>query len=159
MQEENNRETEGKKMMKRKQTFHNDLTVPRKFHCSKWRHDQDTVLWIKLEEAQDLGLQFWQTKSNAIVVYNPVPPQCICKVVAKMNLRAIFERVPEPQPPPNVILKSHWQVQQQQQLAKPSSGKPGKRDWDAATSHRESPQDDDRVEITTSIFQQDGSQN
>ena len=51
-----------------------------------------------------------------------------------------------------MILKSHSHVQQQQhQFAKPSSGKPGKRDWDAATSHRESPQDDDRVEITTSV--------
>ena len=40
--------------------------VPRKFHhCSKWRHDQDAVYWIKLKRAQDLGLQFWQTKSNA----------------------------------------------------------------------------------------------
>ena len=124
--------------MKRKQTCHNDLTVPSKFHyCSKWRHDQDAVFWIKLEEAQDLGPQVWQTKSNAIVVYNPVHPQCIFKVIAKMNMRAIFERVPEPQPPPNVILKSHSHVQQQQQqqFAKPSSGKPGKRDWGAATSH------------------------
>ena len=145
-------------MTKRKHTFHIDLTVPRKFHCSKWRHDQDAVFWIKFEEALDLELQFWQTKSNAFVVYNPAAPQCMFKVIAKNHMRTIFERLPEHRPPPKVIPKSQWQVQQQQ-FAKPSSGKPGKRDWDAATSRRESFHDDDRVEITNSIFQQDRSQN
>ena len=75
------------------------------------------------------------------------------KVIAKNNMRTICERLPEPQPAPKVILKSHAHVQQQWQFAKPSSGKPGNRDWDAATSHREHPHDDDR------IFQQDRSQN
>ena len=39
--------------------FHEDMTVARKFHyCSKWKHDQDAVCWVKLVEAQDLGLRF-----------------------------------------------------------------------------------------------------
>ena len=28
--------------------IHDDMTVPRMFHyCSKWRHDQDAVYWVK----------------------------------------------------------------------------------------------------------------
>ena len=56
--------------------IHDDMTVPRKFHdCSKWRHDQDAVCWVKWKEAQYLGLQCWQTKSDAIVVYQHVPSE------------------------------------------------------------------------------------
>ena len=84
------------KIMERKQTFHNDLTVPGKFHyCSKWRHDQDAVFWINLEETQDLQLEFWQTKSNAIVVLLctiKCHHKVFLKVIAKNNMRTIFER-------------------------------------------------------------------
>ena len=51
-----------------------NLAIPRKFHCcSKWRHHQDAVFWIKLVEVQNLGLQFGQTKSNAVIVYQTLP--------------------------------------------------------------------------------------
>ena len=59
-----------------------------------------------------------------------------------------------PRPAPRVILRSSWQMQQQQQQkqwAGQSPGKPG-RDRDYTECRNEIPQDDDQVEITTSIF-------
>ena len=62
--------------------YHDRLDVARKFdYCSKWRYDQDVVFCITLKEAQDLGLEFWQTKSNAVIVYQTLPKQCIFRVV------------------------------------------------------------------------------
>ena len=39
--------------------------------------------WIRLSRAQDQGLKFWQTKSDTIIVRNPVPADCINKVIAQ----------------------------------------------------------------------------
>ena len=40
---------------------------PRKVHHhSHWRNDQNAVYWVELSRAQDLRLQFGQTKSNGI---------------------------------------------------------------------------------------------
>ena len=55
-----------------------DLSKPRKEHYhSKWKLRQDAVYWINLARAQDKGLQFWQTRSHAIIVCNSVPTDCI----------------------------------------------------------------------------------
>ena len=55
-----------------------DYTIPQKVHYhSNWKRDQDAVHWIKLSRAQDQGLRFWQTKSHAIIVHNPMPADCI----------------------------------------------------------------------------------
>ena len=56
-------------------SFHKDVTIPKKFHyCSKWRNGQDAVQCVTLEEAQKLGLQFWQTKSNALCIQSRLAP-------------------------------------------------------------------------------------
>ena len=57
---------------------------------------------------QDLGLQFGQTKSHGMIVYQTAPPECVCKGIAKRDKEIIFDRLPEAQPAPKVILKSHW---------------------------------------------------
>ena len=60
--------------------------VPRKFHyCSKWRHDQDAAYWIKLKRAQDWGLQFWQTRSYAILVHNPMHLNASLRLLPEMD--------------------------------------------------------------------------
>ena len=86
------------------EAVHGDMTVPRKFHyCSRWRHDQDAVYWRNLKKAQDLVLQFWQTKSNAVIVHDPVLPECIFKVIArvdkKCSTRDCLHRCPHPRLP------------------------------------------------------------
>ena len=66
-----------------------------------WRGDQNAVFWVKLSRAQDLGLQFWQTKSNAIIVHQSVPHQCIERVVGDDGGRIIFQRILTPKRRPN----------------------------------------------------------
>ena len=64
--------------------------------------------WIHLKTAPDRGLACSQTRSNAIILDNPVPADCLEKVVRaktphqKINL--------SPRLPTKVILKSAWQV-------------------------------------------------
>ena len=88
-----------------------DYTVPQKVqyhsHC-----------WIKLSWAQDQGLQFWQTKSHAIIAHSPVPAD-LHLLISKTEI----EYCPKdsqtldstPRPAPKVSLKSNLHSQQQQQ--------------------------------------------
>ena len=47
-----------------------DHTIPQKVHFhSRWRRKQNAVYWVKMSRAQDQGLQFWQTKSYAIIAH------------------------------------------------------------------------------------------
>ena len=62
----------------------------------------------KWKKAQDLGLQFGQTKSHGMIVYQTAPPECVCKELAKRDKETIFDKLHEAQPAPKVILKSHW---------------------------------------------------
>ena len=44
------------------------IKKPRKLNYQiHWRHEQDSVCWIHLSKAQDVGPDFWQTGSNAIM--------------------------------------------------------------------------------------------
>ena len=61
--------------------------------------------WVNLARAQDKGLRFWQTRSNAVIVNNSVPSHCIYKVVSQERERTSFETLATPRPPPKVVLK------------------------------------------------------
>ena len=50
---------------------------------SHWKRNQDATYWVKRSRAQDQGLQFWQTKSHAIIVHSPVPADCIHRVISQ----------------------------------------------------------------------------
>ena len=82
---------------------------------SQWKRYQDAVYWIKFPRAQDQGLQFWPTKSFAIIVHSPVPAECIYRVICQNGDRILFGRLSTPRPAPKVALKSNWHSQQQQQ--------------------------------------------
>ena len=59
-----------------------DLTKPRvAVFKNNWKVHQNTVYWCNLKVAQKKGLQFYQTRSNAIVFYNTLFAICIEKVV------------------------------------------------------------------------------
>ena len=65
-----------------------DFKEPRKVHCQiHWRLEQDAVYWIHLSSAQDADLEFWQTRSNAIITYQSVPKECVVKVVSESGKR------------------------------------------------------------------------
>ena len=68
-----------------------DYTVPQKVHYhSHWKRDQDVVYRVKLSRAQDQGLQFWQTKSQAIILNDPVLAECIYKVISQNGDRFVM---------------------------------------------------------------------
>ena len=84
-------------------------TVPQKAPIeTRWKRNQDA----RWKEAQDQGLQFWQTKSFAIMAYFTIPGDWIDRVTAQNGDRVFFERLATP-------TKRNWQSQQQQQEQQP----------------------------------------
>ena len=70
-----------------------DNKKPRKVKYQiHWRPEQDAVCWIHLSTAQDAGLEFWQTGSNAMITYQSVPKECVVKVVSESVKRELFAR-------------------------------------------------------------------
>ena len=60
-----------------------DLTKPRlaSFKQKKWTRHQDTVYWVDIRLAQRKGLKFYQTRCNAIILYDTLLAYYISKVV------------------------------------------------------------------------------
>ena len=83
--------------------FHRKL-VPCVTRC---KHDQDAVYWTRLSKAQDQELEFWQTKSFAIMTYATIPGHCVDRVTSQNGDRVIFERLATPRPAPKVKLQSY----------------------------------------------------
>ena len=80
-----------------------DFTVPQKApHVTKWKYDQNAVFWVRLSKAQDQGLEFWQTKSFAIMIYATIPGDCIDRVTSQNGERVIFKRLETPWPVPKI---------------------------------------------------------
>ena len=51
-----------------------DSQNPRKVqYNTKWNVFRDAIYWITLRQAQDEGLEIWQTRTNAIFSYDAVP--------------------------------------------------------------------------------------
>ena len=66
------------------------------------------MYWIHLSTAQDAGLEFWQTSSNAITTYQSVPKECVVKVVSESGKRELFARQLTPRERPKVTLRPSW---------------------------------------------------
>ena len=48
-----------------------DLTKPRlASYKQKWKRHQETVYWVDIQLTQRKGLNFYQTRSNAIILYD-----------------------------------------------------------------------------------------
>ena len=76
--------------------------------------NQKAVYWVRLSKAQDQGLEFWQTKSFAIMTHATIHGDCTDRVTSQNGERVDFERLETPRPVPEVTLKKNWQSQQQQ---------------------------------------------
>ena len=87
-----------------KDPYEIDLTQPRLawYEQKKWKRHQDTVYWVDIQFAQRKGLTFYQTRSNAIILYDTLPSslylesccdriwrnhirECICVTSASTN--------------------------------------------------------------------------
>ena len=64
----------------------------------------DTVHEIELVKAQDMGLQFFQTFSYAVVHFGYIPAECIARVVGD-DQTILYER------PLEVAPLTHWQLE------------------------------------------------
>ena len=64
---------------------------------------QDTVYWVDFQLAQRKGLKFYQTRSNAVILYDTLPAYCISKANVMKSEEIINQKVPvSPRPPPTI---------------------------------------------------------
>ena len=87
-----------------------DLTKPRlASYKQKWKVPQDTVYWVDIQLAQRKGLKFYQSRSNAVILYDTLPAYCISKAIVMKSEEIIYEKVyVSPRPPPTISYKDHW---------------------------------------------------
>ena len=96
-----------------------DLTKPRiSSYKQKWKRHQDTVYWLDTQLAQRKGLKFYQTRSNAIILYDTLPAYWILKVVAMKSEEIICQKVcVSPRPPPKISYKDNWMCDSDSDIA------------------------------------------
>ena len=97
-----------------------DLTQPRlAWYMQKtWKRHQDTVYWVDIQLAQRKGLKFYQTRSNAIILYDTLPAYCFPKVVVMESGEIMFEKVfVPPRTPPKTSFKDNWMKEMDSEVA------------------------------------------
>ena len=94
-----------------------DLDKPRIApYKNTWRPHQNTVYWCNVQLAQKRGLQFYQTRSHAIVLYNTLLAVCVETAVRMKTQEELYHKVYQSPRLPRVILKPNSQCGQQDQL-------------------------------------------
>ena len=70
-----------------------DLEAPRLawYKQKTWKKHQNTVYWVDIKLAQKKGFKFYQTRSNAIILYDTLPAYCIPKAIM-MELEKSYTR-------------------------------------------------------------------
>ena len=69
-----------------------------------WKVQQNTAYWCNLKIAQRKGLQFNQTRSHAITLFNTLPAICIEKVVFMKTGKDLYCKVFQSPRLPRVVL-------------------------------------------------------
>ena len=71
-----------------------DLEAPRLawYKQKTWNRHQDTVYWVDIKLTQKKGFKFYQTRSNAIILYDTLPACCIPKAVMMETGEIIYEK-------------------------------------------------------------------
>ena len=70
-----------------------DLTKPRIApYKNTWKRLQNTVCWCNLKLAQEKCLQFYQTRSHAVVLYNTLPSASIEKAVCMKTQEELYQK-------------------------------------------------------------------
>ena len=82
-----------------------DLDKPRTaVYKHTWKAHQNTVYWCHLKLAQRKGLQFYQTRSHAITLFNTLPAICFEKVVYMKTGEELYCKVHQSPRLPRVVL-------------------------------------------------------
>ena len=61
-------------------------------HKNTWKHFQDTVFWCNLKLAQQRGLQFHQTRSNAVILHDTLTAELIEKAICMKTKDQLHQR-------------------------------------------------------------------
>ena len=70
-----------------------DLTKPRlASHKQKWKVHQNTVYWVDIKLAQRKGFKFYQSRSNAIILYDTLPAYRISKAIVMKSEEIIYQK-------------------------------------------------------------------
>ena len=87
-----------------------DLTKPRlASYKRKWKRHQDTVYSIDIQLTQRKGLKFYQTRSNAIILYDTLPAYCTSKAIVMKCEEIIYQKVyVSPRPQQKISYKDFW---------------------------------------------------
>ena len=88
-----------------------DLGTPRlaRYMHTAWKKHQNTVFWVDIKLAQNKGLKLYQTRSNAIILYDTLPAYCIPKAVRMETGEIIYEKVyASPRRPPKISFIDNW---------------------------------------------------
>ena len=88
-----------------------DLSEPRptQYMHKAWKKHQNTVYWVDINLALRKGLKFYQTRSNAIILLETLPADCIPNVVWMENGKVIHENENMSlRPSPRISLKHEW---------------------------------------------------
>ena len=87
------------------------------------KKQQNTVFWVDINLALKKGLKFYQTRSNAIILYDALPACCIPKVVRMETGTVFYEKVyASPRPPPKNSLKHDWMKELGSEVAQRPDG-------------------------------------
>ena len=102
-----------------------DLGAPRlaQYMHEAWKKHQNTVYWVDIKFAQQKGVKFYQTRSNAIILHNTLPAYCIPKAIKMETGEIIYEKVYEsPRMRPKISLKYDWMKELGSELARQPDG-------------------------------------
>ena len=70
-----------------------DLSQARIAPCKNtWKHFQNTVFWCNLKLAQQRGLQFYQTRSDAVLLCDTLPAEFIEKAICMKTKDQLYQR-------------------------------------------------------------------
>ena len=87
-----------------------DLTKPRTMPYMKtWNGFLNAVFWCNLELVQERGLQFYQTRSHAVVLYDTLAVACIERAVCMKTTDELCQKVCLTPRAPRVVLKLNSQ--------------------------------------------------
>ena len=88
-----------------------DLNAPRhaQYMHKAWKKHQNTVYWVDINLALKKGWKFYQTRSNAIILYDTLPAYCIPNAIVMNSEEIIYQKVcVSPRPPPKISYNDNW---------------------------------------------------
>ena len=81
------------------------------------------MYWVDINLALKKGLKSYQTRSNAIILYDTLPAYCIPKVVPMETGEVKHEEeYMSPRPPPKISLKHAWKRELGSEVARQAEG-------------------------------------